>query len=61
MADSVFSAIKTTISIGKAIWKMIDDIRQLDNQRDDLQQQVGVLTNIVQSIEEWFKEDPRAV
>ena len=61
MADTVFSVIKSTISIGKAIWKMIDDMKQLDDQRDNLQQQVGVLINIVQGIEEWFKANPMAV
>ena len=48
--STVFNIIGKGISIAKAIWKMIKDLKGLEEKRQELQRQVNVLINILQSI-----------
>ena len=48
--STVFNIIGKGISIAKAIWKIINDVKALQEQRRQLQRQLSVLINILESI-----------
>ena len=58
--STVFKIIGKGISIAKAIWKMINDLIDLQDRRQELQRQIRVLHNILESMKSVDTlKDPR--
>ena len=58
--STVFKIIGKGISIAKAIWKMVNDLKDLQNKRQELHRQINVLINILQTIKSVDTlKDPR--
>ena len=60
--STVFKNIYKGISIARAIWKMINNIKDLQQRRRELQRQINVLINILESMNTVDTlKDPRVV